>query len=226
MADDIFLTPEEQDERARKWLKDNGPSIAIGIALGLGAIFAWQSWQTKQVKDAETASALYNQTLVAIQSSELSDISANVATLKQDHAGSPYAIKASLLRAKQLAVSDLDAASEELAWAVENATESGLVHTARIRQIKVLIARGLLDEASSLANQTDTAGFDSNYAELLGDIAVQQQEFATARQQYETAIDELMSQDLNYRAILTLKLNRLPVTEEAPSESDAAANNG
>lgn len=226
MADDIFLTPEEQDERARKWLKDNGPSIAIGIALGLGAIFAWQSWQTKQVKDAETASALYNQTLVAIQSSELSDISANVATLKQDHAGSPYAIKASLLRAKQLAVSDLDAASEELAWAVENATESGLVHTARIRQIKVLIARGLLDEASSLANQTDTAGFDSNYAELLGDIAVQQQEFATARQQYETAIDELMSQDLNYRAILTLKLNRLPFTEEAPSESDAAANNG
>ena len=41
MADDIFLTPEEQDERARQWLKDNGPALIVGVVLGIGAIFGW-----------------------------------------------------------------------------------------------------------------------------------------------------------------------------------------
>jgi len=68
MADDIFLTPEEQDERARKWLKENGPALAIGIALGLGAIFGWNQYKAKMQRDAETASELYTAAIEELNS--------------------------------------------------------------------------------------------------------------------------------------------------------------
>ena len=76
MADDILLTPEEQDERARQWLKDNGMALVLGIGLGLGAVFGYQQWQAKLIRDAEAASQLYNTALTTFQSSELGDISA------------------------------------------------------------------------------------------------------------------------------------------------------
>ena len=58
MADDIFLTPEEQDERARQWLKDNGPALIVGVVLGIGAIFGWDYYKKSQLEKAEAASSL------------------------------------------------------------------------------------------------------------------------------------------------------------------------
>jgi len=59
MADDIYLSPEEQDERARQWFKDNAPALAIGIALGLAAVVGYNKYQDQQQIDAEAASALF-----------------------------------------------------------------------------------------------------------------------------------------------------------------------
>lgn len=218
MVDDILLTPEEQDERAKQWLKDNGLALILGVALGLGAVFGYQTYQTKIKTDAEQASLLYSQALSAIQSSELADISDAVNTLKNDYANSPYAAKAVLLRAKQLAVSDLEGAAAELQWVAEGAEDIGVRHTARIRLAKVLLAAGKPDEAKAVAEQKPYDGFDSNYAEILGDIAASKQDFETARAQYETAITTLGPADRGYAGILELKLNRLP--ESKPSSTD------
>ena len=54
MADDILLTPEEQDERAKQWLKDNGLAIFIGVAIGLGAVIGYNGYQEKK-KNEEKA---------------------------------------------------------------------------------------------------------------------------------------------------------------------------
>ncbi|MEM7357843.1 MAG: tetratricopeptide repeat protein [Pseudomonadota bacterium] len=212
MVDDILLTPEEQDERAKKWLKDNGPALVIGIVLGLGAVFGYNTYQDKLKSDAEAASALYDRVIELVRGSEMADISSQVETLKQDFSGSSYAAKAALLRARQLSVSDLDAALEELRWAESNSDEYGIKHTSRIRQAKVLIAQDKLDAAKSIASQTPYEGFASMYHELLGDIARKQGEFEVANSNYQTAIDELDVSEAGYRAVLTLKKDRLPVT--------------
>lgn len=210
MADDILLTPEEQDERAKQWLKDNGLAIVVGIALGLGGIFGYQEWQAKQVRDAETASALYSQALDAFRRSELADISSMVDNLKAEYPSSPYAVKASLLRARQLSISNMPAAEEELAWSVANAGDDGLKHTALIRQAKILFGLGKFTEAKIIAQQNIESAFASNYHELLGDIAVQDKDFGAARTQYNAAIDSLLQENFEYSAILNLKINRLP----------------
>lgn len=215
MADDIFLTPEEQDERARKWLKDNGPALGIGIALGLAAIFGFEQYKNNAQTQAEQASALYQAALVKVNDSSLSDISAQVAELKENYASSSYAAKAALLKAKKLSISDLDAAYQELDWVVNNAKESGLQHTARIRQAKIKLSQGDLEGAKALASVSPTQGFESNYAEILGEISAREGNSQQAREFFQQAIDSLPSAQSTYSQLLRLKLDRLPGSSES-----------
>ena len=224
MVDDILLSPQEQDERAKQWLKDNGMAIIIGISLGLAAVFAYNNYQAKQISNAEQASSIYNTVLGLVNDSELADIKSQVMSLKEDHSDSSYAAKGALLRARQLSVSDLDAAFEELAWVVSNAQEYGLKHTALIRQAKILMSQGKLEEAKAIAMTQPYQGFDSFYQEILGDIAARQGEFSSADNFYQSALDTLGESDQRYGAILTLKKDRLPIaTAQGISLAPAAA---
>jgi predicted negative regulator of RcsB-dependent stress response len=141
----------------------------------------------------------------------LADIESQVTRLKEGHSDSSYAAKGALLRARQLSVSDLDTALEELAWVVSNAQEYGLKHTALIRQAKILISQGKLEDAKAIALTQPYQGFDSFYQEILGDIAVKQAEFSSADDFYQSALATLGEADQNYVAVLTLKKDRLPI---------------
>ncbi len=218
MADDIFLTQEEQDERARKWLKDNGPALIIGILLGLGGIFGWEQYKASQESNAQQASALYEQVLEEYGDSELSDFDAQLNKLKESYAGTSYAAKASLIKARQLAVTDLDGASEQLQWVIDNAPESGLKHTARIRLAKIKLSQGDLDTAAQLASVEPQLSFESHYAEIRAEVAIERGDNELARQELQTAIDKLTQSQASYARVLTIKLDRLPVSEESSKE--------
>lgn len=215
MADDIFLSPEEQDERAKQWLKDNGIAIAVGITLGFGAIFGYNQYKDSVVNNAEQASALFGVAMEKVDDSQDADVSAQVAKLKDEFSASSYASKAVLISAAQLAVSDLDAAFTELQWVVDNAPEAGLVHAARIRQAKIKLSMGDLDAVRALAAPASYDGFDSHYNELLGDVEVKAGNLELARTYYQSAIEALNSADAAYSRVLGLKLDRLPSAPES-----------
>jgi len=223
MVDDILLSPEEQDEKAKQWLKDNGLALIVGVALGLGAVFGYNTYTAKQIANAEQASTLYNQALESIKASELADIEEPVATLKGEFPGTPYASKAALLRAKQLSVSDLSAASNELQWVIDNAKEFGVKHTARVRRAKIEVALGNLESAKSLATIDSAEGFGSYYQEILGDIAMAEGQEALARDYYQQSLDNLGASDAAYRSVLNLKLNRIPAAKIPAAITDSAA---
>ncbi len=213
MADDIFLSPEEQDERAKQWLKDNGLAIAVGIGLGFAAIIGYNKYNDGLQKDAEQASALFATTIEQVNESKLVDVSAQVNKLKTEYAGTSYAAKASLIKASQLAVNDLDAAYNELQWVVDNSPEKGLEHTARIRQAKIKLSQGDLELAKNLASPVSFDGFESHYNEVLGDVEVKAGNLTAARAHYESAVESLNNADFAYSRILNLKLDRLPGAE-------------
>ena len=44
MVDDIVLSPEEQAEQTKEWLKKNIPSIFIGLALGISLVYGYTTY--------------------------------------------------------------------------------------------------------------------------------------------------------------------------------------
>ena len=221
MADDIFLTPEEQDERAKKWLKDNGMSIAVGIGLGLAGVFGYNQYKDSVQNNAEQASGLYDKVITIHQNSEISEIDAQVEELKNSHASSSYASKAVLVKAKQLALSDEQGAMNELQWVIDNAPEVGLQHAARVRLAKLHFVSGNIDVARSLASTQPSNGFESHYQEILGDIERKLGNAEAARTHYTSATESLGTANRAYAQILGMKLSRLP---EAPDEAAEVPN--
>lgn len=223
MADDILLTPEEQDEKARKWVKENGLALAIGITLGLGAILGYNQYKTNVQANAEQASALYSTILKQMSESDIVDIEDSVATLKQDFPKSAYAAKAALMHAAKLSKTDLPAALSEYQWISDNANEMGVQHTARIRQAKIHLAMNDLEAATSLASQQPYDNFASHYYEILGDIAVKQGELEQAYGHYQQATDNLISSDAAYASVLALKMAPLPKPDSADELSESSS---
>lgn len=215
MADDIFLTPEEQDERAKQWLKDNAFALIVGIVLGLALVFGYQYYKTQQRIKAEKASDVYQKVLGAMQSSGLAEISADIDLLKKEHPKSSYAAKSVLLYAKQLADKDLVSAVTEYDWVIANASESGVKQAALIRKAKALIGLNKLDEAAALANsELKGGGYTSYYQDLLATIAVKKGDTEAARSHYQAALAAVEDAADPYRRVIKLKLNRLPASAE------------
>ena len=208
MADDIFLTAEEQDERAKKWLRENGPAILIGIVLGLGGIYGYDEYRIHQIKQSERAALAYSELLEIHQGSDVSDVALQVDTLKDEFSSTPYAAKAALIKAKQLASTDLDAAISELDWVLGNTDERSVWHSANIRKAKILIEQSAFDQALESATLSDYEGFASQYLELQGDALLGKSEYEEAQTAYTAAIDALSPASQGYARILQLKLNR------------------
>lgn len=219
MADDLLLTPEEQDERARQWLRDNGLAVAVGIGLGLAGIFGYNQYQAHQQTQAEQASSLYSEVIELANDSALTEATEQIDQLKSDYSATPYASKVALLKAKQLADTDQQAAVDELQWVIENSREPGVQHVARIRQAKLKLAMNDIEAARRLANYVPAQGFESYYQELLGDIEVKSNNSELARTHYDKAIESLGETQTGYTSILTMKKDRLP----SPSVVGAAA---
>jgi len=61
-----YDTEEQQIEELKKWWKENGIRVALGVAIGLGLIFGWQQWQSHTEQQAQSASGSYQQVLNAL----------------------------------------------------------------------------------------------------------------------------------------------------------------
>jgi len=205
MSKDIVLTEEEQIEQTKKWLKNNLPSIAIGIAAGLVLVFGYNYYQDKKAENSQDASGLYEQVIKSDDS--LSRASQELEVFQDDYAGTPYASKVALLSAKHAAESkNIDQALANLTWAIDNTKEDLVKHTAILRKASVLVSINELDKAEKLLSENKTTSLNSFYFELLGDVAIKKEQFTQAVEYYQSSLDS--SQDPRYNTYLHLKLNK------------------
>jgi len=187
MSKDIVLTEEEQIEQTKKWLKNNLPSIAIGIGAGLLLVFGFNYYKDQKLVNAQEASSLYQEVINA--DDNLSRASQELNVFQSDYSGTPYASKVALLSAKHaLESGNNEGALESLTWAIENTEEDLVRHTATLRKASILVSTNQLD------------------IELLGDISSKRGEFDQAIKHYQSSLDS--SQDPRYNTYLHLKLNK------------------
>ena len=145
----------------------------------------------------------------------------NYEVLKTDYPGSAYTAMASLMMAKaRLNAGQTDLAAQALVHAMENAQPDPVRVIARERLARVRLSQG--DAAAALKlieGAPSDAGFESQFAEIRGDIHLANGATEQAIDSYRTSL-ELLEDGVGNRQFLTMKLEALGVDSQAGENTD------
>lgn len=182
------LTDDEQVEALKKWWKENGTAIIVGIVIGLSAIVGFWKWNEYTEGRAKAASLLYDQFVMAISNNK-PDGSSSYDSLKKDYDGTSYAALAALrMAAVDYAKGETGKTIAHLKWATEHPGHDSIQHIARLRLSRLLVAEDKLDEAEALLKDISEPAFDAQYQAVRGDIYRKQGNAEKARTAYQLAL--------------------------------------
>lgn len=204
---DIYSTEEQQAEAIKRFFRENGISLALGILVGLGGLYGWKAYNQNQITTAEKASDSYTALV------ENDDVLSSADAFISENKDTNYATLAAFVAAKDaVEAKKLDVASEKLSWVVSNTPNTELKAIAITRLARVQIAQTKYDDALTTLNAPLPEAFNANVAELKGDIYTEQGNKDQARTAYQAAID---AGGLTSNPLLQIKLDDLAVTSPA-----------
>jgi len=203
----MVASDEEQIERLRDWWDENGRAVIAAAVLGVVAIagwFGWQGWQENRVAAASQAFTMLEQRAASDDNGEVVELARVVATT---YDGTSYEPLAWLIGAGvAVEQNDLETAGAYLERVPECTDRPQRVATAELRLARVLWAQGQLDAALAELEGAP-AGFEGLYAELRGDILLDQDMPGQGRAAYEEAV---AADGAN--GLVQIKLDSLPKT--------------
>lgn len=218
-----YFNELEQGEAVKKWLKENGGAILMGLVIAFGGLFGFRQWQGWEENQRQRASAEFEVMSQLLAEEQLDSAMANYQTLKDDYSSSPYASLAAL----QMARARLEAGQTDLAlnlyrFVADNGTPRAVQMIGKERLARVLLDQGQAEDALALLDSTtDITGFEAAFAEVRGDIysALGRKEEAIAS--YQAALDTLEA-GVGDRNFLELKLKSLGGVPAEPESEDGA----
>jgi predicted negative regulator of RcsB-dependent stress response len=203
-----YETDDEKVEAIKKWWRENGLSVVLGAALGLGGIYGWRFWVGYQQSVASQASTALEQLMNDATGQQTEAVAGQARKLREDYGSTPYPALASMVAARVLYESGKASdAMSALQQAVDSAPEPALAHIAALRLARIQIAESQVDAAEkTLQTLAKSAAFAGERAALLGDIAAARGDMAAARAAYEEAI----AKDSSLSQLIRLKIDNLP----------------
>jgi predicted negative regulator of RcsB-dependent stress response len=179
---EVGTTEEEQVEQVKKWLKENGLQIIIGIALGLGGIWGFNAYETYQHQQNLKARTLYLKL-------KANPEPALYTTFKNEHSDSGYTQEAALLMAKNsIAQKDYVAATKYLKPLTQS-KHSIIANIAKLRLANVQLTLKEFDEALSTLD-TISIAFEAIANQLKGDIYLTNNQINLAKEHYTLALSQ------------------------------------
>lgn len=224
---DEYRGEDEQLEQVKRWLRENGPALLLGIVIAVALVFGWRFWTARQQATAAAASIQYETLLQAAEQWSVGGEAAAAATvgtlaaeLKESYPDTGYASYAAFLRANvAVAESRYDEGAAELRWVIDRNLNDAEVAIARYRLARVLLAQGEADAALELVDQPAVEQFAPAYARLRGDILMARGDTDGARQAYVRARELGAQTDLPPDQILEIKLRDLQPASAPDQES-------
>ena len=200
----------EQGEVVKKWLKENGSAIVMGLVIAFGGLFGFKQWQSWQENNRQQASAEFQVMGALLATDQIDAAMDNFQTLKDEHARSPYTSMAALQMARaRLELKQPDLAIDQYEFVVENGYPKAMQVVARERLARVLLDEGRAEEAlTTLDGAGEITGFEARYAEVRGDILFALGRSDEAVTAYREALDALEA-GVGDRNKLVMKLEEL-----------------
>ena len=185
-----FETDDQQVAALKKWWKENGTSLLVGLLVGVSALFGWRYYDEQNNIHSVQASDLYMQVIQSVKLNIVNDKIIDINnTLINDYSGTPYAALSSLALAKtEYERGNVELAVSQLELAVKYATDDVTKQIASLRLASVLIEQEKFEEVLVLLNAPHDAAFDAQYEELKGDMYMAKNEIDQARVAYDKAI--------------------------------------
>jgi len=204
---DIYASDEEKGEEIKRWWRENGLSIMLGIALGIAVLVGGRYWLTQKQMQSVSASTLYQHTSQLAIEGKTNEAAALVDKLFSEYGSTPYAVFAAFEMAKHTVESkDVEAAKPYLNWVIDHAELSGQRDMARLRLSKLLLDQTDYQQAIAVAMEAETSAFGSLFDELRGDVYIAQGKLTEAASAYGSALSAL-EQNAPRGLILKLKLD-------------------
>lgn len=186
---DELLTEDQEAERAKQWLRENGFFIVAGVLIGLGGLFGWQAWKDSRQSQAVEASTAWQQLREAIASEQYNKVDETLAVLENDYANTPYLDQARLAMARMyMDRNDFEGAAQQLLLLEQEGDDPQLQQIALLRRAQILISEERHDEALQLLSPDLFSGMASLQQELRGDAYFAQGDFASAHDAYQLAL--------------------------------------
>ena len=204
---EIYSTEEQQAEAIKRFFRENGVSLALGIVIGLGGLYGWKYYNQSKITSAETASNAYNELV------ESGEVLTKSDSFIAENGDSNYAALAAFVAAKEAGEKgEFETAVTKLTWLQDNVQNPELKATAILRLARVQAQLTQYDAALKTLSQTTPEAFKAQVAEVKGDVYLAKGDKDNARSEYEAAIAE--SKEGN-NSLLQIKLDNLATAQPA-----------
>ncbi len=181
-------TEEEQVEKLKAWLKENGLSIVFGIVIGVGGIGGYNYWRHVQETTAAEASSHFTQMIEALSGDDDVSLQLHADILIAKYSSTEYALMAQLALARMHVDSGEYAAAEAaLQQVIGSAAQQPLAYLARTRLAAVQIQTEQYQQALSTLTIEFPAEFAALVDELRGDVLARQGKSGEAIAAYRKA---------------------------------------
>jgi len=213
-------TDDEQLEALKNWWNENGKQIVTTVVIVAAGYFGWTFWQDQRTDHINGGSQVYTQLLQAAEQAEVGGVALDeelqtvrylADQLANEFGDTQYAILGALVAARTaVEADDLEEAATRFQWALDNADNDAASQLASYRLARIRVAQGELDAAFVLI-ANPTSEYTSLYADLRGDILLQQGDKEGAVAAYQQALDSLLPGQEHYVSTLELKIDNLSI---------------
>ncbi|MDT8408514.1 MAG: tetratricopeptide repeat protein [Wenzhouxiangellaceae bacterium] len=194
----------EQGERVRKWLRENGFSIAMGIALALAAIFGWRQWQDYQSGQALLANEYYAAIQRELDAGQLEIAASQYAEMRDAVDQHGYvALAGMLVAAGHVEADDIEAAASIYRTLLESGQWEALKPLIRFRLAGLEGSNGEHEQALARLEGDPPEGYAGLWLELRGDLLFDLGRLEQAAEAYALAVDQLRGEGGNFRPVET-----------------------
>lgn len=162
----------EQAESVKKWCREYGLGILVGIIFAVFISWGWNYWRQTKENNLLIASMQYERLVASIAKAEKISILNNLADgLLKNYANTPYASLAALQLAK-LAVNqnNLTEATNRLVSIIDHGHDQALQSIARLRLARILLTQNQAKDALKLLSKSEDKAYIPLFLEEKGDI--------------------------------------------------------